>query len=202
MLEALAQQPDPVGIEALSTRLGRHHNTVREQLNWLVDHGYVRRHRVPGEGRGRPAWHYESWGPRPTEDDYAEMAASLAWHLADTDRRATRDEVLGEGRTWGAELATGHGHGRQPSEAEGRGVTVALLDELGFEPVPDPEFDQVTLQRCPLLQAAHQYPDVVCTMHEGLVAGALEVHGADPEQVSLKPFANHDGCALTLLTHD
>ncbi len=199
LLDVLAEQPDPVGIDALTRKLGRHPNTVREQLNWLLERGLVLRHRVPGEGRGRPAWHYEAVGPRPGEADFAELAASLAWRLGGSARPPKPEVALEHGREWGKDLARASGRGEQPSAERGREITVEMLDELGFDPSADEINDEVVLQRCPLLQAAHEFPQVVCTMHQGLVEGALEVHGADPSAVTLEPFGRPDGCALRLL---
>ena len=53
VLHALRSQPDPVDIESLAQAVGRHTNTVREQVTWLVEHGHVSRVRQPSEGRGR-----------------------------------------------------------------------------------------------------------------------------------------------------
>ena len=72
-----------------------------------------------------------------------------------------------------------------------------LLDDLGFGPetVPDEPSD-VRLTRCPLLEAAHRHPDVVCGVHLGIVRGALARHGADPAGAELLPFAEPGACRL------
>jgi predicted ArsR family transcriptional regulator len=79
---------------------------------------------------------------------------------------------------------------------------VALLDELGFAPVPDDRHRVVRLTRCPLLATAQTYPDVVCGVHLGIVRGALAEHGADPAdvdaQTDLVPFAEPGACRLEL----
>jgi hypothetical protein len=50
-----------------------------------------------------------------------------------------------------------------------------------------------------LLEAAHQYPDVVCGVHLGLTQGALEEFGADPVGTELLPFAEPGACRLHLM---
>ena len=75
---------------------------------------------------------------------------------------------------------------------------VALLDEIGFAPQADDTTSAVRLTRCPLLEAAHKHPDVVCGVHLGLVRGALEEYGADPEGTDLIPFAEPGACRLEL----
>jgi predicted ArsR family transcriptional regulator len=60
----------------------------------------------------------------------------------------------------------------------------------------------VKLCRCPLLEAAHEHPEVVCGVHLGVVRGALEVLGADPDQTehtTLQPFSEPGACRLDLL---
>ncbi len=198
VLAVLSEQPDPVSIRSIAGYLGRHPNTLREHIDWLLDHGLVRRHRVPGPGRGRPAWHYEAVGPVPASEDYAELVAALAWSLAESS-----DDPLGEamrtGRTWGSELCREHGATPAPTEAEGRRHTVELIEELGYRPIADERADQVQLTRCPLLQAAHEHPDIVCSVHLGIVESILASYGADPDRISLEPFAGPGVCVLRLL---
>ena len=56
----------------------------------------------------------------------------------------------------------------------------------------------VRLTRCPLLEAAHKYPDVVCGVHLGLAQGALEEYGAASDGTDLVPFAEPGACRLRL----
>jgi len=57
----------------------------------------------------------------------------------------------------------------------------------------------VRLTLCPLLEAAHKHPDVVCGVHLGIVRGALEEYGADPTGTDLLPFSEPGACRLELL---
>jgi predicted ArsR family transcriptional regulator len=197
VLDALLDQPDPVGIDALAQATARHPNTVREQVNWLVAHGFVTRIRQPHEGRGRPSWLYRARGPRPAEGDYVELAAALAWRLQDASPDA-HAEAVAAGRRWGSDLVARKGAIADPSPAAGRRWTVELLDELGYSPAPDGEDREVVLHRCPLLQAAHRFPDVVCSVHLGMVEAALEANGASAEGSELRPFSAPGQCYLRL----
>lgn len=198
VLRALREQPDPVGIEALAQATARHPNTVREQVTWLVEHGLVERVRQPSDGRGRPAWLYQSRGPRPGDQDYVELAAALAWRLQDPTDSA-REEALAAGRQWGDMLVSVREPPAPPGPEPGRRWTVDLLEELGYEPEPDAQLDEVTLHRCPLLQAAHRFQEVVCAVHLGVVQSSLEHAGADPDRARLTPFSAPGQCALRLL---
>ena len=54
------------------------------------------------------------------------------------------------------------------------------------------------LRRCPLLDVARQYPEIICQVHQGLIAGALTELGGDDTGVDLLPFAEPDACRLVL----
>lgn len=197
VLEALLHQPDPVSIEALAQVTARHPNTVREQVNWLVAHGHVTRVRQPQVGRGRPAWLYEARGSRPADGEYVELAAALAWRLQESSPD-THAEAITAGRGWGRDLVARRGAVAAPSPEAGRRWTVELMEELGYGPDADADARTVVLRRCPLLQAAHRFPDVVCTVHLGMVQAALEANGAPPEGVALTPFSAPGECLLQL----
>ena len=98
----------------------------------------------------------------------------------------------------GADLVARRGAAPGPSPAAGRRWTVELLDELGYAPAPDGEDREVVLHRCPLLQAAHRFPDVVCSVHLGMVQTALAANGADSEGSRLQPFSAPGQCYLRL----
>ena len=199
VLDALRRQPDPVGIDALAHATARHPNTVREQVNWLVAHGEVTRIRQPRDGRGRPAWLYQARGPRPGDGEYVELAAALAWQLQDSEVD-TRAEAMAAGRRWAADLVERKGVTPAPSPAAARRWTVELMDELGYGPTTEgPDDVEVVLHRCPLLQAAHRFPDVVCAVHLGMVQAALESNGSGPVEPELTPFSAPGECRLRLV---
>ncbi|HET7172664.1 MAG TPA: helix-turn-helix domain-containing protein [Nocardioidaceae bacterium] len=198
LLELLSRQPDPVSIDAIVQKTGRHANTVREQLNWLVKSGLVDRSKAFSEGRGRPAWLYFVPGDRPEQDEYAELAAALAWQVSEGSADPAAEGRVA-GRRWGRQICEQRGIERAATAREGRAVTVDVMDELGYAPQSDARHDKVLLRRCPLLEAAHQHPDVVCSTHLGLVQAVAEGAGADPTRVELIPFAEPGGCRLRLL---
>lgn len=197
VLAALLDQPDPVGIDALAQATARHPNTVREQVNWLVAHGHVVRIRQPQDGRGRPAWLYQARGSRPGGDEYVELAAALAWRLQDASPDS-QAEAFAAGHHWGADLVDRKGALAAPSPEGGRWWTVELMEGLGYAPDPDEGARTVVLRKCPLLQAAHRFPDVVCAVHLGMVQAALELNGAPADEAELTPFSAPGECLLKL----
>jgi predicted ArsR family transcriptional regulator len=205
ILEQLRDQPEPLTQAALVRITGLHANTVREHLEGLLRVGLVRRFAAQPQGRGRPAWLYETTPEGDTEGDggssgeYAGLAAALAGTLAATSTDPRADAVRA-GEAWGRELVRNRGASDEadsPEDARERVVT--MLGDLGFAPQrgeDDPA--QVQLTHCPLLAAAHRHPDVVCGVHLGIVRGALLEYGAAPEGAHLEPFARPGSCRLVV----
>lgn len=200
VLERLQRSGRPVTIAGLAAEFGLHPNTAREHLDGLVERELATRELARTEGRGRPAWRYTAAVDRVEPDarvrDYAGLAAALAGHLA----RTSPDPAaagLAAGRDWGLALVASHPSLAGPTP---RHRVVELLEDLGFAPQADADARSVALRRCPLLDAAREHPEVVCQVHLGIVRGALEHHGGDPEPTELLPFAEPGACRLHLDT--
>jgi predicted ArsR family transcriptional regulator len=190
-------QPEPVTQAAVVRATGLHPNTIREHLAGLRRRGLVRRRRAEPSGRGRPAWLYEATDNEPTGSEYARLAAALAVTVARTSDEPVA-VAAAAGEEWGHELARDRGAVRSTAELARRHV-IQLLDELGYEPETTGNSSaQVRLTRCPLLEAAHRHPEVVCGVHLGIVRGALEEYGADPAGCELVPFAEPGACRLVV----
>lgn len=200
MLERLHDQPELLTLAALVRISGLHENTVREHVNGLVKAGLVRRHRAEPEGRGRPAWLYESVD-EPGGSEYAGLARALSATLARTAPDPTA-AALEAGEAWGHDLAqqrTASGTNPVVGAHEARQEVVGLLDDLGFDPVVDgADPSRVRLTRCPLLEAAHRQSEVVCGVHLGIVRGVLGEYGAEADGTTLQPFAEPGACLLVV----
>ncbi len=197
VLDRLRDQPEPLSVASLVAATGLHENTLREHLTALVRRGLVRRHRAVPAGRGRPAWLYELSEEEPAGSEYAGLATALAATVARTSEDPARAAARA-GQEWGRELARDRGvTPRSPGAA--REEVLRLLDDLGFAPESVPERPaEVRLTRCPLLEAAHRHPEVVCAVHLGIVRGTLTECGADPAGSALVPFAERGACRLVL----
>lgn len=212
ILDVLIDQPEPCTVAALAASIGQHTNTIREHLDGLSRGGLVIRTRAISKGRGRPAWLYRA-APEVGSDqgaqEYAALACVLAAHIGRTSAQPSAD-AIDAGRMWGRELAResqdGVGEACDPevtlSAVAMRRKVVILLDQLGFDPSADARANVVKLRHCPLLEAAHRNPQVVCSVHLGIVRGALDELGADPdrtESIVLQPFAESGACRLDML---
>jgi len=216
ILDVLSDQPEPCTVSALSALTRQHQNTIREHLAGLVDDRLAVRTSAPARGRGRPAWLYSAApdvGSQPGTREYAGLASALAAQLVRTSRQPRADSIEA-GRSWGRELVrrgaakVAAGEGPVPGGTVGssaiaaRREVVSLLEELGFAPSPDARVGIIKLCRCPLLEAAHEHPEIVCGVHLGVVRGALEELGANPERTeytALQPFSEPGACRLELL---
>ena len=172
-----------------ATRL--HENTVREHLERLRLEGRLRRVRAEVQGRGRPGWRWQA-PPADTVSAYA----GLALTLADTLTRVVADpvgEARASGERWGAEIAAQH----LDAASAARTMVIDVMREQGFAPVDDG--DGIRLHRCPLLSAAARRAEVVCAVHEGMIAGILRSRDATAD-ATLLPFQADGACALHLRT--
>ena len=218
ILELLIDQGEPCTVGALSALTRQHPNTIREHLDGLVAARLAVRSRALADGRGRPPWLYSvtpDAGSDQRAGDYAGLASALAAQIARTSEQPQADAIEA-GRMWGRDLVR-----RSPVDADStevkspvqhpararsavaaRRAVVALFEELGFAPKADARAAVVKLRRCPLLEAAHQYPEVVCGVHLGIARGALDELGNDPSQTErtvLQPFSEPGACRLDLL---
>lgn len=219
LLQAIAERRESAHptVGDLAAVVGGHPNTTRHHLRVLVDAGLVSEEHVPPTGgRGRPASRYAvtvagrqvtSAAPRGSAaQEYVALAAAFAERLAERDGDPGAD-ARAIGRAWGTGLAVRHSD-EVAGDGSGAQRVVGLLDRLGFSPEAghdDPvggaaagSGTTVLLRTCPLLDAARRHPEVVCQVHLGLVAGALEAHGEPSEGLGLVPFARPGACVLTL----
>jgi predicted ArsR family transcriptional regulator len=198
LLGTLQEQPGPSSLAALAEAAGLHPNTVREHLGALVRGGLVRRRQAVPSGRGRPAWLYEAGGDEGRlRSEYGGLAATLAAAIQRTSG-APRETAIDAGAEWGHQLARARAAAGPPGGGTARREVVDLLEDIGFAPERGGRRSTVRLTRCPLLEAARRYPDVVCGVHLGIVRGALVERGGDPAGTELVPFAEPGACLLEL----
>jgi predicted ArsR family transcriptional regulator len=204
LLDVLRREPD-LDATALAERLDLHVNTVRSHLAVLEDAGLVEAITEDRSRPGRPRRLHrvvESTAPTALADDrgYRFLAQVLASYLG-----ATAEDAAAEAEQAGAAW------GRFVVDAPAPFVTVDadgaverlvdLLGEFGFEPHlegGDDERPEVVLQRCPFLDVAREHQDVVCSIHLGLMRGALDELGVDVEVEDLIPWARPDACVSHL----
>ncbi len=197
LLAVLRQADGPVGVRELAEAIGLHPNSVREQLDQLVEVGLVARSTAAPVGRGRPGLRYVA---RPDDGDpdlnaYRELARVLADELARQPEPAAVAVTAGE--RWGRAM-TVH-EASTPTVAEAVDRLVTLLDDAGFAPErPAGPGAPIHLRHCPFGPPAREHQAVVCGVHLGLMRGALRELGAPLDAVRLEPLVTPSLCVAHL----
>ncbi|HSP52853.1 MAG TPA: helix-turn-helix domain-containing protein [Cryobacterium sp.] len=218
ILELLRSSDEPLDVPSLATRVGLHPSTVRSHLDRLVTVGLAVETVEARSRPGRPRLLYSAEAPvgEVPEDSYRLLAGILAGSLAASGKSGV-DDATAAGRNWGSELVQrGDAHPAADSgpsaPVDGGTATlriVEILDEVGFSPklrAPEPGLSVgsdpaevvIELHRCPFLDVAKHNSDVVCSVHRGLMEGALERMHAPAVRVTLEPFARPGVCLAHL----
>jgi predicted ArsR family transcriptional regulator len=180
--QELAQSPAPCSASELAERLSLHPNTVRPHLDRMREAGLVEVEPIHRGTVGRPQLRYSlapgapglGFDP-PAHTLLAGLLAALAEELGGDGLDAAN-----LGRRWGTDA-----NGRRQS---GRGCLSALvseLDRLGFDPVEselggggsETRRVRVDFLHGPFRELAEAYPELVCSLHRGIVEGVVG-HGS------------------------
>jgi predicted ArsR family transcriptional regulator len=127
----------------------------------------------------------------------------LASQLADTpEQRAARAEKAG--LAWAAELMPDADRSRTVDAEHATRAVTGILADLRFDPELAGGHDarEIRLRACPFRTAARSSPEVVCSVHLGLLRGTLDRLGTPETAVRLLPFVEPDLCLALLSTVD
>ncbi|MFE1754149.1 helix-turn-helix transcriptional regulator [Streptomyces anandii] len=201
VLEELRAAPAPLGVTEVAERIGVHPNTVRFHLDALVAEGLIERQLEAPAGPGRPRTVY---APQPGMDrggtrSYRLLAQILLSHLASTGPDDAHKAAIEAGRAWGRFLIGPVPPFHRPTAGESAVRLTALLDDVGFSPTPEEGGDgrvpeRIRLRHCPFLELAQEHGQLVCSVHLGLMQGALAELRAPMAASHLEPFAEPDSC--------
>lgn len=188
-------------VPELAARSGLHPNTVRFHLRVLVDAGLAGCRPDPRGSSGRPRLVFTATTPGSANQHphgYHLLAEILAGYLATT--RAIPHSLAEEaGRAFAHRYRpTRPSAGVSADEAVQR--LVVMFAELGFDPEPDrdgPRY-RIRLHACPFHAVASKHPDVVCSMHLGLLKQTLADLHAPVEAIGLEPFVSTHLCIAHL----
>lgn len=193
LLEALRAAREPLDVAALSAAVGLHMTTVRFHLDLLEQAGLVRR-AVERAGRpGRPRQLYAPVAEPAAGEGHRQLAEVLAGVLAvDLDDGPQWAERAGH--RWAEEQVPA---GAALSWDEGTRSVGDLFGRLGFAPrlVDDAQHRHLELDGCPFRDVAQAHPQIVCSVHLGLLRGALRRLGVPGGQAAgLRPFVEPELC--------
>jgi predicted ArsR family transcriptional regulator len=197
LLALLRDADEAQDAHQLAAATALHVTTVRFHLRILEQAGLVLSRVRRPRAAGRPRTEYEATTPAPaTGGAYRELAAVLAAHLGETAAgRAARAERAGV--AWAGRLPLGS---PKPTAPEAAAEVTRLCAEMGFDPelVARDGGWRIDLRACPFLSVAREHPDVVCSVHLGLIRGTLDRVGAPPLASRLVPFAEPGLCVAQL----
>lgn len=193
LLEVLQSADGPLGVAELAEAVGLHVTTARFHLDVLERAGLVRRVLGRAGRPGRPRQLYAAAVAPEATDGHRQLAAVFAGVLAaDPD----------QGPRW-AEQAGGQWAQEQVpvddglSWDEGTRRIGELFDRLGFAPrvVDRGPYRHLELDGCPFRDLARAYPQVVCSVHLGLLRETLHRLGIpSAAQAGLRPFVQPELC--------
>ena len=102
---------------------------------------------------------------------------------------------------WAVELTADPATGGVSADAAARQVT-GLFTAMGFDPELTEPTDggarEIRLRGCPFRAAARTHPEVICSVHLGLLRGTLTRLGAPPTAAGLRPFVEPELCVAHL----
>lgn len=186
ILESLRSARGGLDTNQLAEHLDLHPNTIRWHLGVLADAGLVQAMPERRHERGRPSivYHLTGEGIARGRDEYRLLAAMLADAVAADGSGAAR--AYEAGVRWGKHLQQG----------EPDADLADLLDREGF--AAEQRGDTVEMRRCPFYALAETSPEVICTLHHGVIDGALAEAGSDEEVDRLDPFVEPGLCIAHL----
>ena len=186
ILDALRGVPDGLDTNQLAGRFDLHPNTIRWHLGVLTDSGLVEDVPERRRGRGRPSVVHRLTGEGMVRgrDEYRLLATMLT------------DVVAGDKHGEARAYETGARWGRHLQQAEPDSTIVELLDREGFE--AERHGDRIEMRRCPFYALAETAPQVICTLHHGIIDGALDAAGSGETVDRVDPFVEPGLCIAHL----
>jgi len=197
ILEILQETEAPLDARELAARVGLHLNTARSHLRLLAEAGLVSARREKRTRPGRPRVLYEAAAEPPDESalaSYRLLAQILASSLSSEPNPSARAEQAG--RAWGAHLVRKPPPATSISKQQALAEVIRLHEQYGFktELRQAKRGHEIVLKRCPLQEVATSYQTIICSVHLGLIRGALAELPAGVQADRLEPFAEPGAC--------
>jgi predicted ArsR family transcriptional regulator len=201
VLDVLRGAAGPLGVREVAQRIGLHANTARVHLEALVEAGLAVRETEDRQTPGRPRIGYLAVADGPGgQRRYRLLAEMLTSMIAGTmlvPGKAAEDA----GREWGAYLTEQPPPYQRPTTAESLAKLTAIMTDFGFAPkaeTDDGGHYRLGLAQCPFREVAERHQDVICSLHLGMMRGALDQMRAPLRADRLEPFVEPGLCVARL----
>jgi predicted ArsR family transcriptional regulator len=197
-LTLIDESAEPLGVSAVAEALGLHITTARFHLDRLEAAGLIERRVSRGGRRGRPQVRFGS-APAPLLVELAQQQLTQALAAAiGEDEDGGHARALRAGERWSAQYAAVANPTAADPSAEAVPRLLGVLTEIGFEPELHSDGVTIALAACPFRTEARVNPEVVCSVHLGLLKGLAHSLGRDAEGVRLEPFVQPNLCLVHL----
>ena len=192
----LARSPMPLATAQIAESLRLHPNTVRPHLDRMREVGLLEVVTGAQGTVGRPQHRYSLAADAPSlgfEPPAFPVLARMLLRLAAAADLPAADAVEA-GREQGAAAA-----GRRPPAGTCADALTAELAALGFDPesVVDDDGATIAFTRCPFRELAEANPDLVCSLHRGLVEGFVDGRG-DARVLEFHDLADRTPCQVEI----
>jgi predicted ArsR family transcriptional regulator len=225
VLGLLTAATGPLDAVTVAAGLRQHVTTARFHLEQLESAGLVERQVNRAGGRGRPQVLFRPVpDPLSSENAQQQLTQALAAVIGEDDDGG-RARSVRAGERWSTQFAAmadaveaagSHAAADPGTPAADPGTPAAdgdvpggpaadvlppllrVLTEIGFEPEHRTGEAVIALPTCPFRAEARQNPDVVCSVHLGLLKGVARSLGHDSEGLGLRPFVQPHLCLIDL----
>lgn len=202
VLALLRSSNRPLSAAEVAEATGLHLNTARFHLDALTEDRLAERTSEPRDQPGRPRILYTAEGAPPGPRSYALLAEMLTGLVASL--RDSKAAAVEAGRAWGEHLVERAAPSEQVDAEQAVARLNRVLEAIGFQPETGPgktkKETEIRLHHCPFREVAQRHTDVVCTLHLGLMQGALDALHAPVEATALEPFVRPNLCVARLRT--
>ena len=206
MLDMLRTADGPLGVREVAQRTGLHPNTARFHLEALVEAGLAAREAEDRETPGRPRIGYRAVADSPAGGRRYRLLAEMLTSLIAGTMPEPGSAAEEAGREWGAYLTDQPPPYQRLGAAEAIAKLTAIMDELGFAPQAEAGADagqyRLCLRQCPFREVAEHHQDVICSLHLGLMRGALARMRAPVTADRLDPFVEPSLCVTRLTARE
>lgn len=192
-----------MSVHQVAERLGWPVETARRHLENLAQRGLVRRETGAPGARGRPPMTYRTTGGMDSSGptDYRLLAEILAAGMQ--KRPDGAHDAFEFGHSWVLDRfprAAAGSTAPVPSVQAVASALQAFLAEHSFEPTTElrGEHIDISLWQCPFLGLVDRYGEVICALHDGVIAGLIAASDVPATCHELRPFDRPDRCLVTL----